>query len=234
MEKKQRSPKTKQKAIIATLLACVLVIGGTVAWLTSHSTLTNQFAVGNIEPIDPEKPGPDPDKPIDPDDATKLNGNLYEPSWKNNSKIFPGATIAKDPYVGVGAGSEKSYVYVYVSNTMKNNNNVYFQINEGWEPVAGETTTTETDGEYTGGLFKYTAGLDATEADTNVWTAEALFDDVKAKDGAAGEDFMTADGEAVGAIQVQAFVHQMNDGKGNPIDEKTVVIPAAKGAFGIK
>ncbi|GAB5614565.1 hypothetical protein JCM37172_16710 [Faecalimonas hominis] len=232
MEKKQTSRKTKRTAIIATLLACVLLIGGTVAWLTTHDSLSNQFTVGNINPIDPTEPdgGPD-DKPIDKDES-KLNGNLYEPDWVANSKIFPGETVVKNPYVGVGAGSEKCYVYVYVNNTMKNDNKVYFTINDGWEAV--EATTTGTDGEYVGGIFKYTAGLDGSQATKNVWTTTPLFSDVVAKDTATGDDFMTADGTKAGAIEVHSFQHQMFDGEGQVIDEANVVIPAAKAAFGIK
>ena len=70
--------KSKMAAVIAVLLVCVLAVGGTIAYLTTHSKLTNSFTVGNIGPIKPEKPGPDPEVPIDPDDTTKLNGNLYE------------------------------------------------------------------------------------------------------------------------------------------------------------
>ena len=53
-------------AVIAVLLVCVLAVGGTIAYLTTHSKLTNSFTVGNIGPIKPEKPGPDPEVPIDP------------------------------------------------------------------------------------------------------------------------------------------------------------------------
>ena len=113
--------KSKMAAVIAVLLVCVLAVGGTIAYLTTHSKLTNSFTVGNIGPIEPEKPGPDPEVPIDPDDTTKLNGNLYEPHWVADSKLMPGNTVAKDPYVGVGPGSEACDVYVYVTNEMVNN-----------------------------------------------------------------------------------------------------------------
>ena len=114
--KKTNSTKRNTAVIVAIILVCILAIGGTIAYLTSHSELTNTFTVGSINPIDPDKPGPGdgeiPEK--DKTDETKLKGNLYEPSWIQNSKIFPSAKIDKDPYVGVGPGSEASVVYVYV------------------------------------------------------------------------------------------------------------------------
>ena len=113
--KKTNSTKRNTAVIVAIILVCILAIGGTIAYLTSHSELTNTFTVGSINPIDPDKPGPGdgeiPEK--DKTDETKLKGNLYEPSWIQNSKIFPSAKIDKDPYVGVGPGSEASVVYVY-------------------------------------------------------------------------------------------------------------------------
>ena len=40
--------KSKMAAVIAVLLVCVLAVGGTIAYLTTHSKLTNSFTVGNI------------------------------------------------------------------------------------------------------------------------------------------------------------------------------------------
>ena len=144
---KQNSGKKRNTAVvIALLLVCVLAIGGTIAYLTSHSQLTNIFTVGEIKPIDPTGPGPGPGGTTIPEedrkpDAGKLNGNLYEPSWKKDSKLMPNLQIDKDPYVGVGGGSEPCAVYVYVRNTMKNlHNYIYFTINEGWEAVDSNET----------------------------------------------------------------------------------------------
>lgn len=230
---------TKKKSLgIALLVACLLLvaIGGTIAWLTAQSELTNRFTVGKINPIDPDEPGPDPDEPIDPD-PTKLNANLYEPNWEDGSQLTPDATIPKDPYVGVGAGSEKAYVYVYVTNSMVNNEHVYFTINEGWEPVTDcvETVTGDTT-KYISGLFKYTAGLDGTTATAteNIWTSNPLFTNVIVSDEAEDVDFQDKDDEAaVGSIKVQSYLHQYADGKGAQIAEDTVVLPAVKDAFGI-
>ena len=37
--------KSKMAAVIAVLLVCVLAVGGTIAYLTTHSKLTNSFTV---------------------------------------------------------------------------------------------------------------------------------------------------------------------------------------------
>ncbi len=245
--KKQKTAK-RSLAVIAVLLVCAMAIGGTIAWLTSTSTLDNKFTVGLIKPIDPNKPGPGPDnKPIPEEDKNpangKLNGNLYEPHWVKDSKLVPGVEIAKDPYVGVGAGSEKSYVYIYVKNSMKNNDHIYFTINEGWEPVAGhvQTVSGQTT-QYTGGLFKYTLGLDGSQQTNNTWTTKALFDKVVVSADANAADFIDESivtpalngTDKIGSIKVQSFVHQYYDATGTTeLSEETVVLPAALKAFGI-
>ena len=201
--------------------------------MTSHSELTNTFTVGSINPIDPDKPGPEggeiPEK--DKTDETKLKGNLYEPSWIQNSKIFPSAKIDKDPYVGVGPGSEASVVYVYVKTTMANNEHIYFDINAGWEAV--EPITTKDGAHYIGGIFKYTSGLDAENVkDKNVWTTNPLFSKVIVSENAVAGDFVVAGGSDIGEIKVQAFIHQAKDANKGTIDSETI-LEAAKKAFKI-
>ena len=231
--KEHSTNKRNTVAVIALLLACVLAIGGTIAYLTSHSQLTNTFTVGQISPIDPGKPGPG-EKPIDPEAEKngKLSGNLYEPSWVKDSKLLPTASIAKDPYVGVGAGSEECDVFVYVNNTVKNNDNIYFTINTGWEPVEG--TQAFEKGKYTGGLFKYTAGLNAlTEKEKNVWTKTPLFNTVEVTEDAEADDFKAQKGDTVGAIEVKSFLHQSKNAEGEDIDD-AVILAAAKKQFGLQ
>lgn len=193
----------------------------------------NSFTVGNIGPIEPEKPGPDPEVPIDPDDTTKLNGNLYEPHWVADSKLMPGNTVAKDPYVGVGPGSEACDVYVYVTNEMVNNQMMYFAMNEGWSAVEADAITVDQKTYYTGGLFKYDAGLDASNVkDKNVWTDKALFDNVLVSKDANIEDFVAKEDATGRTITVQAFLHQSKDAQGTEIEDN-VILEAAKKAFGI-
>lgn len=233
--KNHSTTKKNTVAVIAILLVCVLAIGGTIAYLTSHSQLTNKFTVGQINPIDKDDKGPGGVDPVTPGkDNSKLNGNLYEPGWDvDNAKLLPSATIKKDPYVGVGAGSEECDVYVYVKNTMTNNNHIYFSINAGWEPVSGYATALP-NGKYVGGLFKYTAGLNGLNAKNNVWTNTPLFTNVEVSSEAKAEDFtVSGNDKTVGTIEVQAFLHQSKNADKQDIDDKTI-LTAAKTAFGIK
>ena len=236
MEKK----KNNKKKYLALLLALFVCVGGTMAWLTSTSQLTNNFAIGQVTPIDPDQNGPGPDDTdIDDGGGTKLNGNLYEPSWVSGTKIYPDATIDKDPYVGIGPNSEASYAYVYVKNNMKN---VYFKLEEGWEAVAAiEYNSTDPEYEvpdaYVGGLFKWSYVLGEKEAQhsNNIWTTNPLFKTVTANKNASFKDLSnveTPTNETVyNGIEVIAFVHQAYDSKG--VDLKTTADSAAKETFKI-
>lgn len=120
----------KKKSILLIALAfliAIATIGGTMAWLSKKSSVTNTFTVGSIV-----VPTTDPTASSVTID---IDGNVYEPSWDEEAehKLMPSATFVKDPYVGIGKGSEDSAVYVYVENTLSNK--VYFDINEGWEAV---------------------------------------------------------------------------------------------------
>lgn len=231
-KKHHSANKRNTVAVVAVLLVCILAIGGTIAYLTSHSSLENTFTVGQISPIVPEEGGPG-GKPIPDGDKTngRLSGNLYEPSWVKDSKLLPSATIKKDPYVGVGAGSEECEVYVYVKNTMTNNDHIYFTINEGWEAVTGYATPFGGN-KYTGGLFKYTAGLNALDVkDKNVWTTNPLFSNIVVSNEAVAENFKNEQGK-VGSITVQSFLHQKNDADGGDIDDSTI-LDAVKKQFNL-
>lgn len=234
----------KRNALIVLLLVLAVAIGGTMAWLTRTSTLTNTFTVGDINPVDPGGKGPgEGDNPIpgkdkDPNIDKKLKDNLYEPHWTPDSKLVPSGEVDKDPYVGVGKGSEAAYVYVYVTSTFKDPSKVTFTLNDGWEPVT-DVTASNVNKTYSSGLFKYTAGLNGSEAKANVWTTAPVFSKVTVSDNATKADLMTtpsssgSESTTVGSITVQSFLHQKNDANGNPISEEKVVIPAAKKELGI-
>ena len=104
---------------------------------------------------------------------------------------------------------------------------MYFAMNEGWSAVEADAITVDQKTYYTGGLFKYDAGLDASNVkDKNVWTDKALFDNVLVSKDANKED---ATGRT---ITVQAFLHQSKDAQGTEIEDN-VILEAAKKAFGI-
>ena len=188
MEKAKISKK--RTAIVAAVLCLALAAGlGTYAWLTAQSSLTNTFTVGSINNPDHK---PDPTNPDQPGgDDWDVTGNLIETKWVDNSKLTPGASIAKNPNVGLGKGSDNSYVFVYVKNALvaagtTPANTPYFTINNGWTAVEGQVQTNGTTGQYMSGLFMYTKssatpstvpGLLTASETTDVFTGE-LFSNV--------------------------------------------------------
>lgn len=159
--------KKKRYGIVAALLLLVLAAGvGTYAWLTASDTEVNEFTVGNInkpevkpDPTDPDKPGPNPTDP-------SVDGYLFETKWEDGTKMIPGTDINKNPNVGIGKDSDKSYVFIYVKNAIVKTDAAdalaktpYFTLNNGWKPVATDQVTTNgTNDQYVSGLFMYTAG----------------------------------------------------------------------------
>lgn len=242
--------KKKLTVAIAVLLICLLMIGGTIAWLTSQSKLENVFTVGKINPIDPDKPGPDgvdvPD-PTEPDisdvDKAKIDGNLFEPNWNvNDAKLMPGSSVAKDPYVGLGAESEESYVFVSAKNSMANpDGNIYFVVDTTkWIPIENCVVAANVEGlasnqtAYISGLFRYYTTMtgDTSNGKNNVWTDEPLFDSIRVKESAVQGDFVdTVDNEKTGSVTVQAFVHQAKDSAEIQNDLLSTATEAAKTAI---
>lgn len=158
--------KKKRYGIIAALLLLVLAAGvGTYAWLSATQSLKNEFTVGSIgkpevkpDPDHPDKPGTDPTNP-------SVDGYLFETKWVKDSKMIPGTDIDKNPNVGIGKDSDKSYVFVYVKNAIVKDGEgalaktPYFTLNNGWKPVATDQVTTNgANDQYVSGLFMYTAG----------------------------------------------------------------------------
>lgn len=216
----KKNNKKRIALIVLVVLLIITIVGGTVAWLTRTDRLNNKFTVGSFE-----KPTTDP---TDPTKTISIDGNLYEPSWDSEAehKLLPGISFDKDPYVGIGKGSEDAAVYVYVENNFSNK--VYFTMNTGWEAV--EATAGAKADTYTSGLFKYTAGL-SNAADADVWTSAPLFSKVVVADDANISDFTVAAGKDKEII-VSSFLHQAKDDEGNDIDA-TEILTAAKKAFGI-
>lgn len=158
--------KKKRYGIVAALLLLVLAAGvGTWAWLQATDQVANEFTVGSIGK--PEvKPDPDhPDKPGTVPTDPSVDGYLFETKWVKDSKMIPGTDIDKNPNVGIGKDSDKSYVFVYVKNAIVKGGEgalaktPYFTLNNGWKPVATDQVTTNgTNDQYVSGLFMYTAG----------------------------------------------------------------------------
>lgn len=220
----RKNEKKKDKKIYVILLLILIIllltVVGTIAWLTKVSSVSNTFTIGSFE-----KPST---SPLDPTIKIDIDGNIYEPSWNKDEthKLIPSVTFAKDPYVGLGKGSEDAEVYVYVENDFSNK--VYFTINDGWEAV--EATAGYKAGTYTSGLFKYTTTLNASKTD-DIWTATPLFSSVATDETSTIEDF-TVDSSKKSEIKVSSFLHQAKDNKGTAIPAETI-LQAAKEAFNI-
>lgn len=175
--------KKKRYGIIAALLLLVLAAGvGTYAWLSATDSKTNEFTVGSIDkpevkpdPDQPNKPGTDPTDP-------SVDGYLFETKWTDNSKMIPDTDINKNPNVGIGKDSDKSYVFIYVKNAIVKDGEgalaktPYFNLNNGWKPVADDQVKTNgIDGQYVSGLFMYTADGTSTPAELTPADGKAAY-----------------------------------------------------------
>jgi predicted ribosomally synthesized peptide with SipW-like signal peptide len=107
--------------ILATVLVCCCVVGGTLAWLMdSTETITNTFTVGNVD-IELKE--------------TDANGNVLNASaadQKASFKMLPGNTIAKNPTITVKANSEASWLFVKVEKSSTLDTYITWVIADGW------------------------------------------------------------------------------------------------------
>lgn len=107
----------KKKLTILAVVALLAVAAlATLAYLTdSAAPLTNTFTVGDID--------------IELDEE-----------FEEDSKIYPGAEIVKEPVVTVLAGSEPTYLYIFIDN--KIGSDAVLDISEtDWIPVGNVGTT---------------------------------------------------------------------------------------------
>lgn len=234
---RQKRKKGKVAALVTVVLLLVaFAVMGTIAWLTATDEVENTFTVGTFnkpEITDPTNPDPDPDdpdvpRPVEPDDPNNpdskddmdLDGYIIEPSWNKNieHKLIPGVSFYKDPYVGLGDGSEAAVIYVYIDNPYSNK--VYFELNPGWSAVDGQATAGSAADTYTKGLFKYDTVLTSVEGD-NAWTAAAVFNAITVDDSADTADLTVAE-DAANTIKVSCFIHQAKDENGQDIPAATI------------
>lgn len=176
----EKTNNKKRYGVLAVVLVALLAAGvGTWAWLSATDQVKNEFTVGKITEPDKKPDGTDPD-------TTKpwLHGYLFETKWVSGSKMVPNTTIEKNPEVGIGAGSDNSYVFIYVKNAIVNDSagadkTPYFTINTSkWSPVEGQVQANANNDGYVSGLFMYTnggtgePGLLNSSAESNVFTGE--------------------------------------------------------------
>lgn len=151
--RKRRGISTK--ALVA-LLALVLVIGcslgGTLAWFVDETdAVTNTFTVGDIN-------------------ITLTEDHMNEQGY--TYKIFPGATIIKNPTVTVEANSEDCWLFVKLTEE-KWCDQVAYTLADGWAELSGEDgvyyqEVTESNSNQPFGVLKdntLTVSADLTKAD---------------------------------------------------------------------
>lgn len=129
MRERGKSTRHNMMLLLVALLLVVSLIGGTMAWLTISGSVSNTFTVkvGEVNdptpPTDEESTEDDENEDVLPpsteEDAVGLVGNIYEPSFIKDQQIALGQTVEKDPYIGLGAGSEKSYVFAWWDDNTK-------------------------------------------------------------------------------------------------------------------
>ena len=247
--------KNKRNKVIALTTAVLLIVAlaamGTIAWLTATDSVDNTFTVGKFnkpdttDPDGSDVPGPvvpGDEKNPDSDDDYYLGGYIFEPSWNKNAehKILPKATFYKDPYVGIGEGSEEAAVYVYVENPFEEQS-VYFRKCDTWTYVDyGETFEKDGVTYFTGGLFKYDETLKLEENKKNAWTKDPVFKQIIVADDVDSANLPVTpvtdtDGTVINKndITVHAFLHQVYEADGTTEISSNDMLAAAKEAFSL-
>lgn len=158
----------KKKILMTCLcvaLAVLTIAGTTLAYLTSHDTVTNTFTVGNVTiTLDEAKVDAD-GKAVTPAERVK----------ENSYKLMPGHTYTKDPTVHVAAGSEKCYVFVEVENGIVTleaaDNTIATQIaTNGWTALPN-----------VGGVYYKVVDAATTDTDLTVFSSFKLAVDANSK-----------------------------------------------------
>lgn len=124
----------KKKIVALALVFCLALavgVGGTLAYLTATTdTVTNTFTVGKVS-FDTLNGGLDEAKVNEYGKPVKNTGTAEAPKYTecslaeadrvtgNEYKLVPGHTYTKDPTVHIGADSENAWLFVKISNYIK-------------------------------------------------------------------------------------------------------------------
>ena len=178
----------KKKILVPCLcvaLAVLTIAGTTLAYLTSHDTVTNTFTVGKVE-IKLDEAKANADGTLVPN-ADRVKENSY--------KLIPGHTYNKDPMVTVLSGSESSYIKMTVTFTKA------AELDAIFAPTGADLTSIfngydSTNWIYKGNTEDTTANTrtyefwykEAVAAPTADVALDALFDQIKAPDSLTNSD----------------------------------------------
>lgn len=247
----EKTNNKKRYGVLAVVLVALLAAGvGTWAWLSAQEELDNVFTVGRIDapenkpsPVDPEQPGTE---------SNDSHARLFETKWTENSKMIPGITVDKNPNVGIKAGSDDAYVFIYVKNAIVKpgtslDKTPYFTLkNENWSPVEGQYKTNQSNNsgnQCVSGLFMYSknsaaedlpAKLEANKALQDVYTDE-LFTAVTIPSAMNSTDVVetTANPKQAPKMTVSAYIFgagQNGTGQGENADAQNALAQAKEWA----
>lgn len=172
--------KTKNKAILLTLCAVLLVAGsvlGTLAYLTAQETVTNTFTVGNVkiklDEFNVDMYGAKVFTSEAPNGTRNANGNSY--------RLVPGKTYVKDPTVTVLAESERCYVRMLVTiNCAKELDAIFSsdvfkgttwvtEVKKGEDPAVYEANLTNLFKQYNASAWPLCGETKDTESNTRTY-----------------------------------------------------------------
>ncbi len=171
-------------AIIMLTVSCVM---GTLALLTDTDEVVNTFTVGKVAISLDEAAVNTDGTPIE--GANRVQGNSYH--------MIPGNTYVKDPTVTVIAGSEPSYIRMFVSIDKADELKAIFgddflpeEYVSGWDKSLWPCTgIKEKDGVLTY-EFRYHSIVDASDSDDDI-VLDALFDSFTVPGEVRGEQLAT-------------------------------------------
>ncbi len=109
--------KKKRTIIAALFLMLIMLIGGTVSFLTDTKTTTNTFTIGNV------------------------SIQLTEPNWNstNAQNLMPGAVVAKDPTITNLSTTNPAFVFMKVEGPCSTDTTpleaLTYTVNNGWVEI---------------------------------------------------------------------------------------------------
>ncbi|MBR2744147.1 MAG: SipW-dependent-type signal peptide-containing protein [Clostridia bacterium] len=126
----------KKRTIIAALvIALILLVGGIMAYFTDTDEKTNVFTIGNNVDI----------TLVEDDSWTKQTTGNYANKYTSNNALgtYPGAEIAKGPYVTSAADTDDTYVFIKVTSPVVDGQEVlqYTLNSAAWIKVGPDDTS---------------------------------------------------------------------------------------------
>lgn len=198
-------------AAVSLALVGVMAIGGTLAYLTDNSgPVTNKFVMDGLEiTLKEDAIIPEGEVYLQKDKADKdaVYSELEVLGTEvgvDYDKLLPGATVNKNPYLEIGPGNARAYVYAYVtgidatapaSNDAKTPVVWVDQWDDAWEVVE--------DADLPGTLLRQLVARDASGEGESQLRLD-VFDTVKVNPA-------VTESQTIGDVTIRAFAHQADN-----------------------